>query len=81
MKIFMIKFSRLSKFSITLHDVPFCYKGMSYTYIKIRILDPVIGKQLSCRKDRHNVHDVYVVAVVEGDAVASWPCPVALRTN
>ena len=29
--------------------------------------DPVIGKQLSCREDRHNVHDVYAVAVVESD--------------
>ena len=34
--------------------------------------DPVIGKQLSCRKDRQNVHHVYAVTVtvVEGDAVA-----------
>ena len=52
-----------------------------HTRIYKDILDPVIGKQLSCRKDHHNVHDVYAVAVVKGDAVASWPCPVVLRTN
>ena len=34
--------------------------------------DPVIGRTV---KDRHNVHDVYAVTVVEGDTVVghvSW---------
>ena len=31
--------------------------------------DPLIGKQLSCREDRHDVHDIYAMAVVQGDAV------------
>ena len=33
------------------------------------MLEPTIGKQLNCRKDRHNIHDVYTVAIVEGDTV------------
>ena len=40
-----------------------------YDHVYQDILAPTIGKQISCRKDRHNVHDMYAVAVVDGDSV------------
>ena len=42
----------------------FCH--MSYHIYK-DMLEPTIGKQLNCRKDCHNIHDMYAVAIVEGD--------------
>ena len=42
---------------------------MSITCAFSSAMEPTVGKQLSCRKDCLNVHDVYAVAVVEGDIV------------
>ena len=54
---------------IKVHLVTF-YPNLRGYHVYKDMLDPVIGKQLSCCKDHHNVHDVYAVAVVEGDTVA-----------
>ena len=54
----------------------FCSAIRGYHVYK-GILDSVVGKHLSCRKDRHNVHDVCAVAVVEGDIVVGVPCSIS----